>query len=40
VDMCMTECGNNVCMGMQPDGPCQACVQTNCGTQIAECLQN
>ena len=42
---CADECGDNVCMGMDPDAACAACIpDTNvnggCGTEYTDCVND
>ena len=42
---CSDECGDNVCMGTDPDAACAACISdTNanggCGTEYADCVND
>ena len=38
---CAAQCGNNVCMGNNPNGPCQQCLQQNqCQMHIQACAQD
>jgi hypothetical protein len=38
VDKCTSECGDNVCMNMNPSGPCSDCIATECNTEYQACL--